>query len=66
MKFNWKKILAVAEKIEHVMEASGIDVAGLSGEDLSHITQIALTTGKTVKEAAQEIKGVARPPTPAP
>jgi hypothetical protein len=62
MHFNWKQALAVIEKVETVMQMSGINVAGLSGEQLAHITQDALTTGKTVVESAKDIKQDAQHP----
>lgn len=61
MKFNWKKLLTVVEKVEQIMDASGLEIAGLSGDELAHITEVALTTGKTVKDAAAEVKKTAKP-----
>lgn len=65
MHIDWKKALLIIETVEGVFAKTGLDIHGVNGQELQHITETALTTGKTVVEAVKEIKAeVGSHPTP--
>lgn len=63
---NLKKALQIVTAVEKAMQASGLHVHGLSGDDLANLTTKALQTGhdvaSAVKSLGMEVKAAAAAP----